>query len=166
VTKDGGSVLVPHVAELTVYDGRIDIVPEDIHQFFIGDLPGVIEDLYRVGVIRAAGGHLLVARVLHLAACVPGGGRDNPGEFVKRGSMHQKQPPAKSYLSLDLISGSPDTMQNQAYPRLNKYSPAFACILHPICIHFQLKYCSDGQNEKNNRTKNTHQPDDPKAWSS
>ena len=42
--KDGGGVLIPAVAKLTVAVGRIDITPEGLEQLRIGDSLWVIND--------------------------------------------------------------------------------------------------------------------------
>jgi len=68
VEPDGGEVLRPDVDALAV--GLLEVVDleEIAHQGFIGNLFGVVFHFYGFQMPRGAGLHLLVARIIDLAA--------------------------------------------------------------------------------------------------
>ena len=53
--KDGASILMPGITELPVLCNRVNIVPKDIQEFFVGHFCGVIDDLNRLRVSGPAG---------------------------------------------------------------------------------------------------------------
>src|SRR2546428_9653138 len=87
VVEDRGAVLVAVVAELRLRRERVDVVPEDVEQLLVSELAGVVDDLDRLGVARAARRHLLVGGVLGVAARVADGGRDDPVQLLE-GRLH------------------------------------------------------------------------------
>src|SRR3990172_8691702 len=85
--EDRGPVLFASVAKLAVGRDRVDIVPEDVQQPFVGDLLGVVGDLNALGVAGEAGSHLLVRRVFLGTARVPGRDGDHAVELLE-GALH------------------------------------------------------------------------------
>jgi len=52
VIEDGRPVLFTDVAELSILDGRVYIVPEDVEQLAVGDFRGIVDDLNGLRVAR------------------------------------------------------------------------------------------------------------------
>ncbi len=68
--EDGHAVLAAAVHELTAAVGGVHMPPENIQQLVVGDFIRVVDDFHGLDVARAAGRHLVVSGVFHLAAGV------------------------------------------------------------------------------------------------
>ncbi len=84
VVKNPAAVLRAVVAELLVFDRRIDVVPEHVEQFFVGHFLRVIDDLHGFRMPGAARRNFLVGRIFFLPAGIAGGGRDHARQHVER----------------------------------------------------------------------------------
>ena len=96
VEKNRGTVLVAHVAELSVLHEGIDVVPEDVEELRVSDLQGIDGDFYGFRVTRPCRKRpLQYVRGIFVCPPVYPGVTETPSSLSKTGSMHQKQPPAK-----------------------------------------------------------------------
>src|ERR1051325_9222179 len=84
VGEDGRPVLLPVVAELRVRRQRVDVVPVDVQQLLVRHLARVVQHLHRLCVAGEAGRHLLVRRVLAVAAGVAGSHGVNAVQALER----------------------------------------------------------------------------------
>src|SRR5437016_761707 len=78
------------VAELAVGLGRIDVVPERVHQPLVPDLSGIVHHLHRLEVSRLTGGHLLVRRARCMAPRVAHGDGYDAIDLVE-GALHRPE---------------------------------------------------------------------------
>jgi hypothetical protein len=77
------SVLRAHVGPLPVWRGGIVLVPEHLEQILERDFRRVVGDLNHLGVVRAAGADVLVARIFQRATLVTADGFVHAGHGAK-----------------------------------------------------------------------------------
>ena len=75
------------IAKLRVRRHGINVVPEQVQQLLVADLPWIIHDLDGFRVARAAGLDLLVGRMLGLSSGVAGGHGDDAWHRVEDGLL-------------------------------------------------------------------------------
>src|SRR3989338_6205887 len=83
VVENGRPILIPEVAKLAVGRERVDIVPEDVEEFFVADFFRIVGHLHRFGVAGGAGDDFVVSRVLFRAAGEARDGRNDAVHLVE-----------------------------------------------------------------------------------
>src|SRR5882672_1533224 len=83
VDEDRGSVLRADVAELPVFHGRINRVPEVLQQALVRDALRIELDLYRLSVASKAGGNVVIGRIDRFAAGIARGRGDHAVDLVE-----------------------------------------------------------------------------------
>ena len=102
--KNRAAVLIAAVAKLAAGIKGIDIGPENIEQLGIADLVRVVFDLHHLRVPGTTAGHLLISRVLHLAAAVSGSGFQHAIQLVVRG-LHAPEATSGEYSGANILGG-------------------------------------------------------------